>query len=434
MENSGSDGTPTVVITTDGADTKLRVWWGLLLRIVLTVVAIYFFWRVRAIMTTLVAALVLACAATPLVDVFSQRRIVGMKPHTQRTLATAAAFILIFTGLALTVAWIISPFQIEFGKLMTDLPVYQKQIQSQMLQARAWYDGLSPELRNLLAGVRPSGGGEGEFSIQGYLRDVIQHTFKWASHLVELFLVPVLAFYFTLDGKQLRNQFVSILPRRHHRQALAILSEGGAIMRAYIVSQFWLAVIAGVVTYVVLKFVIGMEYALVLALFAGLTRAIPVIGPFVGGVPVTLLAFVHGAQHQNPYLWIWVAVGFGLLHVVESKLLMPQFLGHALNLHAVFILIALLIGGEFFGLMGMFLAAPVAALLRLLLMHYVLLPRRRATHTGPPKNKKNGGGIRVLSLERAVRHRNGPVVLPVVVGAASAATEPVPTQNATAKT
>jgi predicted PurR-regulated permease PerM len=72
-----------------------------------------------------------------------------------------------------------------------------------------------------------------------------------------------------------------------------------------------------------------------------------------------------------------VLVFFTLLHLIESKIIMPKFLGHRLHLHAAIIIIVLLIGGEFFGLMGMFLAAPLAALSRVLIHHYVILPRRR---------------------------------------------------------
>ena len=216
---------------------------------------------------------------------------------------------------------------------------------------------------------------------------------------MEVVTVPVLAFYFALDGKRLRNQFLFLVPAPRRRQALAILSECGTIMRAYLVTQFWLALIAGVLTGFVLK-ITGMEYALILGLFAGLTRAIPFIGPPIGGIPVVLMSFIHGAQTGNPYLWVWILVFFTLLHIVESKVIMPLFLGHALNLHAVIVLISLLIGGEFFGLMGMFLAAPVAALARVLLYHYFIAPQSQSV---PKKGRTMGTTPR---LERAVRRAN----------------------------
>lgn len=422
--------TTTVTVTPNTADDRLRFWWGLLLRLVVAAAGVYIFWRVRTILATVILSLVLSCAATPIVEWLCQKRIMGLKPHTQRTLATFVAFLLIFAGIFLTVRALISPFQVEYKKLMTNLPQINEQIQTHILQFRTWYEGLDPEVRGWVdkAIAETSHDGGDSFSPQKWGAEVVKHAAKAASHLVELFLLPVLAFYFTLDGKTLRNQFICLIPRRHHRQTIALISESSAIMRAYIISQFWLAVIAGVFTWGILA-LLGMDYAVILGLFAGITRAIPVIGPFMGGVPVTLLAFLFGVQTGNPYLWIWVTLGFGAMHVFESKILMPQFLGHALNLHAAVILVALLIGGEFFGLMGMFLAAPVAAFLRLIIIHYFILPKRRANHQPPPKNGKNGHGVRLSSLERAVRHG---AVVPATVSASTPVTAPTPSLAAEA--
>ena len=232
-------------------------------------------------------------------------------------------------------------------------------------------------------------------------------------------MIPVLAFYFTLDAKALRNEALFLVPRPQIRPTLAILSEGGAILRDYIIAQFWLAVIAGVAVGVGLK-CIGMDYALILGIFAGITRAIPVIGPLLGGIPVVLLSFVYGAQSGNPMLWVWVTVFFTALHLIESKFVMPKFLGHRLHLHAAVIIIALLIGGEFFGLIGMFLAAPVAALIRVLVMHYVILPRKRREQQERQAEgavmASVGGPVssgRVLRLERALRTStgSGPIIV-----------------------
>lgn len=165
--------------------------------------------------------------------------------------------------------------------------------------------------------------------------------------------------------------------------------------------------IAGVLVGVGLA-LIGMPYALILGIFAGLTRAIPVIGPILGGIPIVLLAFIVGPQQGSPLLWIWVLLFFSLMHLVESKIIMPKFLGHRLHLHAAIILIVLLIGGEFFGLMGMFLmgmflAAPVAALARVLVHHYVIRPRLRR----PLLSIGVGPGEHVLRLGTTSTHTTG---------------------------
>lgn len=197
---------------------------------------------------------------------------------------------------------------------------------------------------------------------------------------MDLILIPVLAFYFVLDGRALRNELLALVPRRRFRETLTLMRESSGIMRTYIIAQLWLCVVAGVVVYLGLS-LIHMPYALILGLLAGLTRAIPIIGPILGGIPIVLLAAVLPPEHGGGLaLALKVLVFFSALHLFESKLLMPKFIGHRINLHAAVVIIVLLIGAEFFGLLGMFLAAPLAAIGRILIAHYVLRPRRLADH------------------------------------------------------
>jgi predicted PurR-regulated permease PerM len=386
-------------------ESRVTAVWNLLLRIVLTGVGLYFLWRVRAILTTIVISLVIACGAAALVEPLCRYRIGFLRPRTQRTIATALVFLFLALVMFGSVRLLVNPFQAEYANLQHNWVNYREILLDQITRAKDVYAGLPVEVQDFLQRQLSS---QSLPSPAGWVAGALGTTVSWAAHIVELLLIPVLAFYFTLDAKALRNEALFLVPRTQIRPTLAIIAEGGAILRDYIIAQFWLAVIAGVAVGVGLK-MIGMDYALILGIFAGITRAIPVIGPLLGGIPVVLLSFVYGAQNGNPMLWLWVLVFFTALHLIESKFVMPKFLGHRLHLHAAVIIIALLIGGEFFGLMGMFLAAPVAALLRVLVMHYVILPRKRreqqerlvegavTIYNGTPSTG------RVLRLERALR-------------------------------
>ena len=197
------------------------------------------------------------------------------------------------------------------------------------------------------------------------------------SGIVELILLPVLAFYFLVEGHALRNELVRFVPQSKRRIALAILRESAVIMRAYLIAQLVLATIAGVFVGTMLGFA-HIPYALVLALVAGITRAIPVIGPLLGGIPVGVIVFVECSRQGNYTLLVVVMTLFTLMHLLESKALTPFILGKGLNLHPIIVIVALLIGGEFFGLLGMFLAAPVTALIRSLFMHYFVHPQQKS--------------------------------------------------------
>jgi predicted PurR-regulated permease PerM len=107
-------------------------------------------------------------------------------------------------------------------------------------------------------------------------------------------------------------------------------------------------------------------------MLAGVTRAIPILGPIIGGIPIVILTGLQSVESA-----MGVLVFFCILHLLESKILMPKLLGQSLDLHPAVILIALLLGAEFFGVLGMFLATPMAALLKVVYDYYVLSGRRR---------------------------------------------------------
>ena len=146
----------------------------------------------------------------------------------------------------------------------------------------------------------------------------------------------------------------------------------GEMLQSYIFGQLILCVIAGVLTGIVLS-LLDVKYVVVLALFAGITRAIPVIGPIVSGIPIVLVGALStpGSLELPLYLTIFMIA----MHFGESKFIMPQLIGRRLRLHPAVVIVVLLIGAEFFGLAGMFLAAPVAAILRQLVKQYYIIPR-----------------------------------------------------------
>ena len=371
--------------TARSAEAWFSQFWKLLVRLAVLAFAGYFLWRVRTILTDILVASILAFALIGPVNWLCRFRVPRIGARTHRLIATLLVFFalgyVVFAGAALMV----SPFVDQVHGLTSNLPLYQHKIAQYAAEVQALYNGLPPDIRSLLH--RPESGTGGGFSAGPWLQSLLLATATGIARIVDLILIPVLAFYFVLDGRSLRNEFLALLPRRRVREMLALVRESSGIMRTYIIAQLWLCVIAGTVVYIGLS-LIHMPYALVLGLLAGFTRAIPIIGPILGGIPIVLLAAVLPPEHGGGIaLALKVLVFFSALHLFESKLLMPKFIGHRIHLHAAVVIIVLLIGAEFFGLLGMFLAAPLAAIGRILIGHYVIRPRRladRARTSAPP--------------------------------------------------
>lgn len=109
--------------------------------------------------------------------------------------------------------------------------------------------------------------------------------------------------------------------------------------------------------------IIGMPYALLLALFLAITDIIPYIGPIIGIAPAVLIALT-----VSPALLIKVVIVNIIVQQCEGNLLSPQIMGRTLKLHPMAIVAALLIGGELAGLVGLILAVPVLAVLKVVWM------------------------------------------------------------------
>ena len=367
------------------AEAWFGQFWKLLVRLALLAFAAYFLWRVRTIVTDILVASIFAFALVGPVNALCRVRVPKIKPRTQRLCATVLVFGVFGYALFLCGALMVSPFVDQVHGLANHLPQYERNIAVYAAQLQSLYDGLPPNIKALLH--RPAGDTGGGFSPLAWGQGVLLATVTGIARVIDFILIPVLAFYFVLDGRSLRNEFLALVPRPRVRETLGLLRESSAIMRSFIIAQLWLCVIAGVVVYAGLS-LLHMPYALVLGLLAGFTRAIPIIGPILGGIPIVLLAAVLSPEHGGGLaLAVKVLVFFSLLHLVESKLLMPKFIGHRIHLHAAVVIIVLLIGAEFFGLLGMFLAAPLAAIGRVLVGHYLLRPRRdaaRARAQSPP--------------------------------------------------
>jgi predicted PurR-regulated permease PerM len=373
-----------------------------LLRLGVLVLLVYVVLRSHTIVTTLIGAGILASAAGALALPISKllAQIPTLKPHGRRSAAAGIAIVLLLGVLVGVLFAFFKPLQDQARELQDNWPKYQPQLVQKFDELKVWYreqpdwvHNLVPEQIQNLLDDKPKPGAPSEpqathsQGVPAGVTDAVTGAFKnigkGINSVVELILLPILAFYFLVDGKALRNEFVRfIASRRKQRVALAILKESGEIMRAYLLAQLILALIAGVVVGALLG-IFQIKYALILALIAGVTRVIPVIGPLLGFIPLAALVFAQTAQSGNYGVLAIILIVFTVMHLVESKLITPMILGHRLHLHPVIIIVVLLLGGEFFGLLGMFLAAPLTALVRNVLMHLYVYPRRHPRHSNP---------------------------------------------------
>jgi predicted PurR-regulated permease PerM len=188
-------------------------------------------------------------------------------------------------------------------------------------------------------------------------------------------LVIVLVFYFLQAGPQLAAGALWLVPPEHREEVAEIAAKIHPLLRRYLAGLFVIVVFATIVSWIAIRFALGLPFALLLGLLTGLLELIPVIGPMASAALVGLLALErHG---------FWAVVAFAV-YVTVFRLLIdrvvgPVVLGRAARLHPAVVMFAFLAGGLFLGVAGVILAVPVAASIKVVLGHYYSQPTRRSS-------------------------------------------------------
>jgi len=238
--------------------------------------------------------------------------------------------------------------------------------------------------------------------------------------IVDLFLILVLSFYFLLDAQSIRNNLVRLLPARLRTHAFFVQAAFTKVVGGYLRGQLLMALTIGVAAGAGCA-VLGVPYPLVIGLLAGLFELMPMIGPVLGAVPAVLISLFQGFP-----LVLWVALLFLGIQQVESNVIGPRITGHAVGLHPLGALLALLAGVELGGLLGALFAVPVAGIL------YVLAVAVYWQWRGQAVPQTQRGPSRVVGLARGVvRRRASGGASPVTEAAAHGA---VPTAAAVVTT
>jgi predicted PurR-regulated permease PerM len=181
-----------------------------------------------------------------------------------------------------------------------------------------------------------------------------------AGRLPELIISPVLGFYFLKDDKFFINFVVRLIPQVLRKTVLTTLYDIHIMLSRFIRGQLLIGLTIGLLS--TLGFwAIGLPYALVLGMITGIFELIPYFGPWLGALPALLVALLN-----EPSRILWTIIVIVLIQQLEGSIIAPKIMGYHVGLHPVFIIIALWLGGIFFGVLGMLLAVPAVLTVRVI--------------------------------------------------------------------
>jgi predicted PurR-regulated permease PerM len=204
-------------------------------------------------------------------------------------------------------------------------------------------------------------------SVGRWLSNVFDSVRGFILFLLNLIFVPVFAFYLLVDFPKVKRGMTDLVPVPYREVVVDRVREVDQAVASFLRGQLTIALILAFINSVGLV-VIGVPLGLVIGIVAGFANMIPYMSLVVGLLPAVLLCW---AEHGSWVRVILVVVVFTGGQLLEGTYLSPRILGRSVNLHPVWVLLAIIIGGSFFGIFGMLIAVPAAAAIQVFLRHWL---------------------------------------------------------------
>lgn len=179
---------------------------------------------------------------------------------------------------------------------------------------------------------------------------------------MSLVLGLMIGFYMLYDFDKVNDNLIQFLPKRWHDDAKDLASRINHSLREYVMGLFMVMLLVFISQSICLTLV-GLKAPLIFALFCAITDIIPYFGPYIGAIPAVLVGF-----SISPFTGICCIVAIVIVQLLENNFYQPLIMGHAMKLHPVTIMLGLLIFQHFFGIIGMIVATPVVATIKVIFM------------------------------------------------------------------
>jgi predicted PurR-regulated permease PerM len=196
-----------------------------------------------------------------------------------------------------------------------------------------------------------------------FLQKALTSTVGVLLDLLGYLIIPVYLFYLLFDLPQLKAFVESYIPERFRPAYAARLAEVDAVLSGFIRGQLSVCALLAIL-YSAGLYVIGIDLAIAIGTLAGITFIIPYVGTIIGIALSVIMALLKFNDLLHPLLCMgW----FGFVQLLEGTIITPKIVGDTVGLHPLVAIVALLIGGQLFGILGMLLAVPVTAVLQVFL-------------------------------------------------------------------
>ncbi len=320
--------------------------------IFLAILAVWFLYIERTILDPFVLGIILAYILNPVIN-FSYRYIRLPRAFSIAVVYIAIVSLLVFLGVALTKQ--ITNESSEFKNFINKLP---ENTQLQVNNLPSWIKPAVEDISSFIEKPKPIS----SISVLSFLPKAI-------TRILSFFIFLFAGFYFLKDGKNMFKNILNLTPNKYRGDIESLFSKINNVLEGYLRGQLFMVFLISLILYISLS-IVGVKFALILAIFSGFVEIVPIIGPIFAGTVSALVALVSNNLSfglNNFQGALLVALIYFVVRQIQDYFIVPTVMRRIVKLHPLIILFSVLAGQHVWGILGVILAVPIAGIVRIVL-------------------------------------------------------------------
>jgi len=297
---------------------------------------------------------------------FRKKKIILLKKGFSRIISIIIIYLILLFFVLLIIFYLVPIVSIQFNNLINNKHIYIRHAIELYEQASQW---ITPRIPESIKGQLPDLWVRASEELRNFGIGVLQNSIPIVQHFLSyfalIFITPFVVFYILMDVDKYKNGFMALIPTSRKADFSELLHEIDLVLGRYIRGQLLVCLVIGVSVTIALL-ILDIQYAVLIGVFAGVIDIIPYVGVVIGMIPAVIIALF-----KSPLYALFVLAVLYFIHWSEGHVIVPNVVGQSVGLPPLVVIVSLIIGAETMGILGMFLAVPVASVIRVVVNHFV---------------------------------------------------------------
>ncbi|WP_025717001.1 AI-2E family transporter [Paenibacillus sp. 1-18] len=331
----------------------------------------YIFTPVIVLLKTIILPVILSGVLyylfNPLIDVLERNKV-------KRIYSIIVLYLLIIGIIAVVITSVVPVIRDQIQGLVQNVPAYSEQVQQQFEKLIG--SDFVNQFQNTIQ-INPSElASKASEKLSAFINNAWAGVGSFLGVITETVLaiatVPFILFYLLKDGHKLPHSVLKMFPPMFRKETDRIMTEMNHQVSSYIRGQIIVSFCIGFLLYIG-YLIIGLDYSLTLAVIASFTSVVPYLGPVIAITPALIVALV-----TSPVMLLKMVIVWTIVQLIEGKFISPQIMGKSLRVHPITIIFVILTAGNLFGVVGIILAVPGYAVLKVIVTHLFSFFKKRS--------------------------------------------------------